>query len=105
MIRSDFDISDEDYDKVSKPFEDALDEYLRNNFIYDYIAFYIARGYQLDALFEGTLSGVFNAAIDSTCSIEFGSEEDVKKLKDILRDRYNLLLTSDTELEIEEIRK
>lgn len=103
MIRSDFDISDEEFDKVSKPFSDALDEYLRDYFIDDYMAFYIAKGYQMDALFDGTLSGVFNAAIDSVCNINFGSTEDIERLKAILKDKYNLLLTSDTHLEIEEI--
>ena len=103
MIRSDFDISEEDYDKVSIPFGDALDEYLRNNFICDWMAFYIARGYQMDALFKGTLSGVFNAAIDSICDIKFGSTADIERLKAILKDKYNLLLTSDTHLEIKEI--
>ena len=103
MIRSDFDISEEDYDKISIPFGNALDEYLRDNFIYDYVAFYIAMGYKMDVLFAGSLSGVFNAAIDSECDIKFGSTEDIERLKAILKDKYNLLLTSDTHLEIEEI--
>ena len=103
MIRSDFDISVEDYDKISIPFGNALDEYLRDNFIYDYVAFYIAMGYKMDVLFAGSLSGVFNAAIDSVCDIKFGSAEDIERLKAILKDKYNLLLTSDTHLEIEEI--
>ncbi len=103
MIRSDFDISEEDYDKISIPFGNALDEYLRDNFIYDYVAFYIAMGYKMDVLFAGSLSGVFNAAIDSVCDIKFGSTEDIERLKAILKDKYNLLLTSDTHLEIEEI--
>lgn len=103
MIRSDFDISEEDYDKISIPFGNALDEYLRDNFIYDYVAFYIAMGYKMDVLFAGSLSGVFNAAIDSVCDIKFGSAEDIERLKAILKDKYNLLLTSDTHLEIEEI--
>ena len=54
-------------------------------------------------LYEGTLSGVFNAAIYSVCDIKFGSTEDIERLKAILKDKYNLLLTSDTHLEIEEI--
>lgn len=103
MIRSDFDISEEDYDKISIPFGNALDEYLRDNFIYDWMAFYIAMGYKMDVLFAGSLSGVFNAAIDSVCDIKFGSTEDIERLKAILKDKYNLLLTSDTHLEIEEI--
>lgn len=105
MIRSDFDISDEEFDKVSKPFVDEIKKYIRDNIIYEYMAFYIAAGYNKDALFKGTLSGVFNAALDDLCELDFGSSADVAILKSILQEKYNLLLTSDTNLEIEEIQK
>lgn len=103
MIRSDFDISDEDFDKISKPFAEAITRYVKDNFIYEYMAFYISSGYKMSALFEGALSGTFNAAIDEFCDVRFGSAEDIERLKVILKDKYNLLLTSDTRLEIEEI--
>lgn len=105
MIRSDFDISDEDFNKVCQPFMDEIKRYVKDNIIYEYMAFYIATGYDKDALFKGTLSGVFNAAIDELCEIDFGSCDDIKILKSILQEKYNLLLTSDTNLEIEEIQK
>lgn len=105
MIRSDFDISDEEFDKVSKPFVDEIKKYIRDNIIYEYMAFYIATGYNKDALFKGTLSGVFNAALDDLCELDFGSSADIKKLKSILQEKYDLLLTSDTNLEIEKIQK
>lgn len=105
MIRSDFDISDEDFYKVSKPFVDEIKKYIGENIIYEYMAFYIATGYKKDALFKGTLGGVFNAALDDLCELDFGSSADIKKLKSILQEKYDLLLTSDTNLEIEEIQK
>ncbi len=105
MIRKDFDIDDDEFEKVSKPFTDAVDDYLQKNFILDYIAFYIATGFRKSALFKGTLSGVFNAAIDELGDLQFGSANDIERLREILKDKYNLLLTSDTDLEIEEIRK
>lgn len=105
MIRNDFDIDDDEFGKVSKPFTDAVDDYLYNNFILDYIAFYIATGFRKSALFKGTLSGVFNAAIDELGDLQFGSVNDIERLREVLKDKYNLLLTSDTELEIEDIRK
>ena len=104
MIRSDFDISDDDFDKVSKPFVKDIARYIRDNFIHEYMAYYLATGYRMDALWKGTLSGVFSGAIDDLCNVEFGSDEDLKKLKCTLRDKYNLLLTSDIDLEIEEIQ-
>lgn len=105
MIRNDFDISDEDFDKMNKPFEKAIGNYVKNNFIDEYMAFYIASGYNMSALFEGSLGGVFNAAIDDLCSIHYGSKEDIVKLKQLLEQKYNLRLTSDTRLEIEEIKR
>ena len=105
MIRTDYDISNEDYDKISKPFEAAITNYLKDNVIDEFMAYYIAEGYRMNALFKGSLSGVFNAAVDSLCNVQFDSDEDVKRLRTILKDKYNLLLTSDTELEIEEIQK
>nr|MBP3259269.1 hypothetical protein [Bacilli bacterium] len=105
MIRSDFDISDEDFDKMNKPFEEAIDNYVKNNFIDEYMAYYIASGYNMSALFEGSLNGVFNAAIDDLCSIQYGSKEDIEKLKQLLKEKYNLILRSDTRLEIEEIKR
>lgn len=105
MLRSDYDISDEDYYKISNPFEECVVRYIKDNFIYDYMAYYISTGYRMDSLWKGSLLGVFNAAIDDLCRIEFGAIADVEKLKCILREKYNLLLTSDVELEIEEIQK
>ena len=97
MIRTDYDICNEDYDKISIPFDSTINKYIKDNLLDDFIAFYIAKGYQMDALFKGSL--------DSLCNIKFGSAEDISRIKTILRDKYNLLLTSDTELEIEEIVK
>lgn len=105
MIRKDFDMDDDEFEKVSKPFTDAVDDYLQKNFILDYIAFYIATGFRKSALFKGTLSGVFNAAIDELGDLQFGSANDIERLREVLKGKYNLLLTSDTDLEIEEIRK
>lgn len=105
MIRSDYDISDEDFVAVDEPFKEAVDKYLYDNVIHDYIAFYIASGYNLSALWKGSLSGLFNGAIDDLSSVHFGSKEDINRVRDILKSRYKLLLTSDTELEIEEIKE
>lgn len=105
MIRTDYDISDEDYNKVSVPFDKALCKYIQERFLDEYMAYYIAEGYNMSALFKGSLTGVFNAAIDSLCNIQYGTKEDIEHLKLILKNRYNLILDSDTELVINEIKK
>lgn len=105
MIRTDYDISDKDFEKINQPFMEDITKYVRDNFIFDYLAYYIATGYRKDALWAGKLSGLFNGAIDELCGLQFGTTEDIERLRTILKDKYNLLLTSDVDLEIEEIEK
>lgn len=105
MIRSDFDISDEDFAEINLPFTEDVHQYLRENFIFEYIAYYIATGYRKDALWAGKLSGLFNSAIDDLCGLQFGLNGDIERLRTILKEKYNLLLISDEDLEIEEIQK
>lgn len=105
MIRTDYDISDEDFEEVNQPFIEDIHQYVRNNFIFEYLAYYIATGYRNDALQAGKLSGLFNGAIDELCGLQFGLNGDIERLREILKDKYNLLLTSDVDLEIEEIQK
>lgn len=105
MIRIDYDISDENFEKISKPFIEDIHQYVRENFIFEYLAYYIATGYRKDALWAGKLNGLFNGAIDELCGLQFGLNSDIERLREILKDKYNLLLTSDVVLEIEEIQK
>ncbi len=105
MIRMDYEISDEDFEKVNQPFIEDIHQYLRENFIFEYLAYYIDTGYRKDALWAGKLSGLFNGAIDELCGLQFGLNGDIERLRAILKNKYNLLLTSDEDLEIEEISK
>ena len=45
MIRTDYDISDEDFEEVNQPFIEDIHQYVRENFIFEYLAYYIATGY------------------------------------------------------------
>ena len=105
MIRMDYEISDEDFEKVNQPFIEDIHQYLRENFIFEYLAYYIDTGYRKDALWAGKLNGLFNGAIDELCGLQFGLNGDIERLRAILKNKYNLLLTSDEDLEIEEISK
>lgn len=105
MIRMDYEISDEDFEKVNQPFIEDIHQYLRENFIFEYLAYYIDTGYRKDALWASKLSGLFNGAIDELCGLQFGLNGDIERLRAILKNKYNLLLTSDEDLEIEEISK
>ena len=101
----DYEISDEDFEKVNQPFIEDIHQYLRENFIFEYLAYYIDTGYRKDALWAGKFSGLFNGAIDELCGLQFGLNADIQRLRAIPKNKYNLLLTSDEDLEIEEISK
>ena len=91
MIRMDYDISDEDFEEVNQPFIEDIHQYVRNNFIFEYLAYYIATGYRNDALWAGKLSGLFNGAIDELCGLQFGLNGDIERLREILKDSFNYL--------------
>ena len=81
-MRRDYEIDEETFDKIMDKFESELFKYIKDTFLYDYIAFYIAKGIELDALWEGNFSGKVNAAMDTLCSLEL-EREDYKILKKI----------------------
>ena len=69
MIRNEFDITDAEFNKIVKPFDDLIYDYIYNNILYDFVAFYIARGYQMDAIWECNLSAQVSSAIETLCNI------------------------------------
>lgn len=90
MLRNDYDISDEEFGKIMEPFEAALCNYIANNFIYDYLAFYIATGYRMDALWDGDLVGHVNSAFDSICDVEYKYGLDYKHLKKVIKKQIRI---------------
>lgn len=103
MIRKDYDISDKEFDKIIKPFDDALHNYVRS-FLHDYLAFYIATAYRMDALWEGTLSGHINTALDRICEVDI-TQMDITKIKKILKEKHSLILTNDKNIQIQDTKK
>ena len=46
------DITDEEFLNIILPFENVLEEYFINNIIYEFVAFYLAKGYEMSSLWE-----------------------------------------------------
>ena len=101
MLRNDFNISDDEFYKITKPFEEALTKYILNTFIYEYLAFYISKGVELNALWEGNLKGHIYAAFDSIYEIEYKNKLDYNILKNTLKEKYNINLTNNKPIKIE----
>ena len=58
------DITDEDFLNIIVPFENVLDEYFIKNIVYEFVAFYLAKGYEMSSLWECHLQHQINSAIE-----------------------------------------
>lgn len=105
MIRNDFDISDEEFTKVTKPFDTLIHDFVRDNFIYTFAAFYLANGYRMDAIWEGNLSSILYGAMDSLVISDFIEELDYDVLKLILKRQYGIVIKNEEPLEIVDTKK
>lgn len=102
MFRKDFEIiPDDEFVKLVEPHNIALAEYIKENILYDFVAFYIAKGYELDALWEGNLTAHVNSAIEHLSAIEFKNLYDYNLLKKVLEEKYNLIVVNDKPLQVE----
>ncbi len=99
MFRTDFDISDDDFIKVVEPHNKAIDEYLRDNVVYEFVAFYLATGYKLNALWESSLLAHYNGALESLCGVTFKNRKEFDKIKSILKNKYNLIVINEEPLQ------
>lgn len=103
MLRNDFDIGDEEFAKVVEPHGKECDEYIRQNVIYDFVAFYLASGYRLNAIWEGNLIPHVNSAVETLAgSVYLKKNFDTERLKKILKEKYNLTVISEDPLIFEE---
>lgn len=105
MIRMDLnDIDDDTFLNVVLPFEDKVNDYVMTTFIYDYLAYYIATKYNMNAMWSCSMKQEVNSALCTLCSFEEASI-DYKKVKDLLFKKYHLRMTHDNPMQIEDIKK
>ncbi len=104
MIRKNVeDISDEEFEKVLKPFIDNYDEYIESYIIPEVVAYYIANSYYRNSMWETSFIREYNTAkdlINSYC-------EDYEKVKaeifKLLRVKYALIIVNEDPLEFKKI--
>lgn len=100
MIRKNLEIcSEEEFLKIVEPFNEEISKYIEG-FLDDYIAYYIATGYRLNALWEANLKSYINDAIENLTAINFKNNIDNEKIKRLLKEKYSLLVINDKSLEI-----
>ena len=84
------DITDEEFLNIIVPFEIVLEKYFIKNIIYEFVAFYLAKGYEMSALWECPLQHQINSAIETLAGIRIKDKFDNNKLHKILKDKYSI---------------
>jgi len=84
------DITDEEFLNIIVPFENVLEDYFIKNIIYEFVAFYLAKGYEISALWECPLQHQINSAIETLAGIRIKDKFDNNKLNKILKDKYSI---------------
>lgn len=103
MIRHDCsDIDEETFLNYVMPANDAVKKYVIDNFLYDYVAFYLATYYKMNAMWECKMEQEVNSALCSLCNFE-DVELNYEKIKHILRTKHGLNITKEKPLQIEEL--
>ena len=84
------DITDEEFLNIILPFENVLEEYFINNIVYEFVAFYLSKGYEMSALWECLLQHQINSAIETLAGIRIKDKFDNSKLNKILKEKYSI---------------
>lgn len=105
MIRTDMDdISDEEFFSVVGPCEEMVTNYVKDNFFNQYIAFHIAIYFRGNAMWQQSFSNQVNTAINDLAQFTY-DDCDFELVKKILEETYELKITSESPLKIEDIMK
>ena len=84
------DITDVEFLNIIVTFENVLEEYFIKNIVYEFVAFYLAKGYEMSSLQECPLQHVINSAIEVLLDIRIKDKFDNNKLNKILKDNYSI---------------
>ena len=83
------DITDVEFLNIIVTFENVLEEYFIKNIVYEFVAFYLAKGYEMSSLQECPLQHQINSAIETLAGIRIKDKFDNNKLNKILKDNYS----------------
>ena len=97
------DISDEEFEKVLRPFLDDYDDYIYSYIMPEIIAYYIANSYYRNSMYEGTFIQHYNSARDLLNLFRENYEQVKAEVFKLLRLKYSLIIVNEKPLEIKKI--
>lgn len=100
-MRDDFDISDEEFERIIEPFLKELHTYIEK-MMQDYAAFYLYCKFKHSAMWICPLTAHLNSAIDELCEAD---SFNIPKIKKILKDKYSLEIISEKPLQLKKTKK
>lgn len=98
------DITDEEFEELIEPFGDACYRLLHDDILPEYVAFYLATGVQMKALFSNTYKIHIGSAAD-VFNISYDYEFVKNKVTDLLAEKYHLRVISEEPLDFEPINE
>lgn len=96
------DITDEEFEELIEPFGDACYRYLHDDILPEYVAFYLATGVEMKALFSNTYKIHISSAAD-VLNISYDYEFVKNKVTALLAEKYHLRVISDNPLEFKKM--
>lgn len=102
MISGKNDITDEEFEEILLPFFNNYSGYIIKFLMPDAIAFYIANGYFRHCLSDCSLINHINSAAD-IFNVRFKKEEILPVVEEILRVKYNLIISKISPLELRKL--
>lgn len=102
MISDKKDITDKEFEKILLPFFNNYSEYIIKFLMPDAIAFYIANGYFRHCLSDCSLINHINSAAD-VFNVRCKKEELLPVVEEILRVKYNLIISKTSPLELKKL--
>ena len=94
------------YDEINQnKFVLDCEHYIEENVAAPYIAFYLARGYELDTLGISSLRQHFNSAADVFNSDFEDTDKIIAEIKQILKEKYLLEIVGENPLKLKKINE
>lgn len=104
MIRKSLEnISDEEFEKILKPFNDNYEEFIESYIIPEVVAYYIANSYYRNSMFETSFIREYNSAVDTINSFVTDYEKVKSAIYKLLRVKYALIVVNEEPLEFKKI--
>lgn len=98
------DITDKECKEIISPYIKNIDEYIKNSFLYDFVAFCIASGYERNALWQTNLLTEYNTALEHLSDLHSLNAYNSAKIKKRLKVTHSLEVISENPLEVKKIQ-